>query len=276
MSSVSGAEVELVLIVAAVFFIGIGAVIAFAMKGKGLRFGGGLAVFGVVLLAGGFLAPALLPASSSVAPGPAPPSATINVVENSSVSLPNGETWNAATSTFTVDLVYNSTSYYLAVNNVVAGTSGKHNYVVFPFNLIRTDAINATYSFAASLAQLETVVSLGSTPTAYSFLGYTAATGTSPATWQAFWNAGTEKNLKPSGAAPGTVSNVLTTGVPVKAFSTASVNLVMSLAGGNSTSAPTTWAEAIQNYTTYSYTLTFGQGVPGEVTIDWVLIGWHA
>lgn len=218
-------------------------------------------------------------AAAMVGGGPAPnapPTAGVLVQLASSPGLLAGETWNSITNTMTVDVVYNTSTNAWMVQNVLTGVASHPNWVNLPLKLVRSDAINATYAFPVSVTSIPTFNSLGTNPTTYSFVGYTSATSTSPGIWQVFFSAGTLANQKPTVSAPGVATNVLNDPCAVNAFNSLSPILKVSLGGGNSTSAPTLSAEAVQNYTTYPMTIGIGQGSPSGVTLDFIPIGWHS
>lgn len=237
---------------------------------------GGAGIIAIVLIVLIYPLVSVAPASIASSTCPVTGGCTVNTLENSALSLASGETWSSSTNTLTVDIVYNSTGSALHVCAAVTPcASTTNNYVLLPLKLIRTDTYNGTAAFAMNIATVPTVTSLGTSPTVYSFLGYKAATGTTPATWQAYWSAGTTASLNPTVVAPTVTTNILPDSVPVTSFSSTVNVLHVSLAGGNSTSAPFAWGQALLNYTTYPMTLSIGSSTPSIVTINFVVIGWN-
>lgn len=242
---------------------------------------GYVALVGVFVLVISFVAAGLTPAATgSIAP-PAK-TQTVNAILSTTPALLHGQTWNSVTSTLTVNLLYNVTSHAFCSVTVFAATHGcglhssatYPNYVLLPLNLIRTDAQNTTNSFPMSIASIPTQNSLGANPQTYSICGFTAQTSTSPGQWQMFFHAGTTAGQKPTVSAPSVSTNVITDGVAVKAFANTVNTIHISLAGGNSTSAPTPFAAALQNYTSYPVSITIGNSQPASVVINFVIIGW--
>lgn len=248
-------------------------VLIFVLRGKGMRPAVGVGLLGVVVIVLGLVGGALAPAATTTPPI-APPAAACAVQLASAPALATGETWNTISNTLTVDLVYNKTSNFFFVSSTVGASTSKPNYVLFPIKLVRTDPINQTFSFPVSIASIPTANSLGATPTTYSVVGNTPATSTTPGIWQAYFSAGTLANQKPTVSAPSVSTNVISDGTPVTSFGSVTSVLHISLAGGNSTSAPTLFAEALQNYTSYPMTVSVGNGSPSLLTIDFILIGW--
>jgi hypothetical protein len=200
----------------------------------------------------------------------------VNTLENAAPALISGESWSSVTNTLTVDVVFNSTGDALHVCAAVTPcASSTAEYVLLPLKLIRTDSYNGTAAFPMNVASTPCLSSLGSSPTTYCFVGYKAATGTTPATYQIFWSAGTTASLNPTVVAPTVTTNILPDSLPVTAFSSALNVLHISLAGSNSTSAPLAWGQALQNFTSYPETISIGSSSPSLVTIQFVVIGWN-
>ena len=229
----------------------------------------GLAMVGVAFLVG----PSFPLANTGQGQGAPQPGGTFNNVFGTTPALPTGCTYYQSANYVFCTVVFNSTSAYLAVQSSVAATFHNPQYLVIPENLIRTDNANTTFTEAATLTTVPTFNSLGSSPTLYSPLGYKAATSNTPGQWQFFFDQGTQASQKPTVTAPGTATNVITSSVPVKAFSSQVVGAHFSLAGGNSTSFPNAAAQAWANNTVEAFTLTYGSTAL-QVQLD--LLGWHA
>lgn len=290
MASLSGlAAASGFLLIVGIVLALMGFVLVLALRGKSLKFsaltmGAGVIIVVASLALGAFVAP-----TGSTAPPP-PPTAYVLVQHGSAPALQTGVTWNANTLTASVPLEYNKTSNGFVIPGaaLVAGTSGKPSFFEFPISLIRSDAINETFSFPVSISSIFTQVALGSNPQTYSIVGYTPGTSSQTATWQAYFSAGTLANAKPTVTAPTTSTNVLSDPTAVQSFQSVTSTLHIALAGSNSTSAPTLFAEALTNNTgIMPVTVTIGNAVsqlpttgaaatPGvvTVTIDFYLLGW--
>ena len=252
----------------------VGALMLLALRGKAGKIAPVAIILGAVLLGGGFVASAFAPTPGAATPPP--PTASVLTQLATAPALVTGETFNTVTNTLTVDLVYNKTANEFKVASSVGYTGSDPAYIQFPMKLVRQDAINQTFSFPMTVATIPTAASLGATPTVYSFVGYTPATSTNPGTWQLYFSAGTLANQKPTVSAPSVTTNVLTDPVPVQSFNSATSTLHIALGGSNSTSAPTLFAEAIQNYTVYPMTINIGNSAPSVMTINFLLLGWYA
>jgi hypothetical protein len=262
------------------FFVGVFLVLAPGGRGR-KHVWLAMPIFAVVAFIG-FGVTSLSPAS--VAAPTAPAQAQLNVVVASAPALPSGCTLYSSQYQVTCTTEYNYTSNAFCIVSSFAAThackSGT-NYILLPFKLIRTDCgcgnLNATFSFANTVTSIYTANSLGSNPQPYSpVVGFTAATSTSPGQWQLYPSAGTFASQKPTASAPGTTANVETTNIPIGTFATVTNTWHISLPGSNSTSAPATFAQALQNYTAYSLAFSFAnaQGQSGTFTLYDTMIGW--
>lgn len=264
--------------IAILFLIGVvGIVMAVFVKPGKRATGtlGGVAVgFGILFLTIAVLSPSTLTTGGGQTQT-APPAATLNILSGSTPALPAGCTLYQNTFTIACTIVYNKTTNYFAISTTVA-TSGKPVYLVLPFSMIRTDAINQTFSFSSTVASIPTAASIGATPTVYSVVGYTAATSTVNGQWLVYPDQGTLATQKPTVNAPSVSTNVETTGVPIQAFGSKVLGWHITLAGSNSTSAPAAFAQALTNYTAYPMTFTFSNaaGAQASWTLTWTMIGW--
>ena len=271
----------------AIFLIGfalllVGGVVALVSRGARVRSGGIVALLGIVGIMGAVGVAAMTPAASVTSP--VIPGTTVNTLLASTPALPAGETWNQATSTLTVLLAYNTTGNYYCVVSTASATHGcaaggagsaAHPLdVLLPLNLIRTDAQNTTALFDLSVASIPTATSLGASSALYSLIGYKSATSTTPGQWQVYNSAGTQANQYPTVSAPSVSTNVLTDGISVSAFSSKLDTVHLHLAGTNSTSAPESFASAIQNYTAYPVTFSVSQSSPATITVVLEVIDW--
>jgi hypothetical protein len=253
-------------------------------------YGGGTMLGGVLLLVSGYLVLTLAVSPAAVAPPPAGGAITTTLSGGSVGSA--GVSWSAASSILTVDLVYNysSTANYFCVeaSNATCGPTAGHtstwpNYLYLPFTMARTDPSNVTYGFTATVRSVPTYTTVGGSATAYSFVGYKPASGTSNGQWQVKWTTGSLAGQFPSGSAPSVTSNLISTLEGIKGFGSATAGLQVSLPGGNSTSAPLSGSTpalfsgtTIQQFVAYPMTLTFGSSNPGTITINFIVIGQHA
>lgn len=266
-----------------IIFAGLTAIIAWvASPRKAFRGGAiGVGIFGLIAIFGIVIALTAAPVSTSVA---AVPGTTVNTLLASSPALVAGETWNQGASTLTVYLDYNTTgNYFCVVSTFVAthgcasggaGSAAHPLDVLLPLNLIRTDAQNTTALFNVQVTSIPTALSLGSTSSLYSLIGFKTATSTTPGQWQVYNSAGTQKNQYPTVSAPSVSTNVITDGIAVSAFSSTADTLHIHLAGTNSTSAPQAFAEALTNYTAYDMGLSISQSTPATITIVFEVLGW--
>jgi len=257
------------------FLAVVGVILVLVLRGASLKPAVGVILVGIVILVIGLGAVALAPTSTSAAA--APPTATINVLSGTSPALPSGCTLLSTTNVINCDVVFNSTSGYLAISPTVADTFHLPVYLDAPFNMIRTDAVNQTYSFASTLTGIATFSSIGSNPTTYAPVGYKTATSTQPGQWQVYPDQGTLAGQKPTVVAPTTATGIETTGVPLQAFSSKIIGWHITLAGSNGTAFPNAAAQAWTNYTAEPTTFAFANaGTGGTWTVNWILIGWHA
>jgi hypothetical protein len=224
---------------------------------------------------------------ASVAP---PPGGAVQVTVSGGSLGTAGVTWNQASSTLTVDVVWNYTSNYFGIEAANTSTCGTYsgaachpnNYLLLPITMSRTDAINTTFGYTDTVSAVPLFATIGSTPTQYSVNGYKPASGSTPGTWQMFWSAGSYANQNPSVSAPGTSSNVLSSLVGIAPFHSTTNVLHISLAGSNSTSNPATGQTLFQTTTIQQFvaqveTLTISGGAtPSSITVDWICIGQHA
>lgn len=263
------------------FFVGLGGLVWLAWgKGPAHHPVGGL----FALIGFGILTVVLLfPAAFSGTSGNSTPLAaggTFNNVFGTTPALPTGCTFYQSQDNVACTVVFNSTTDYLAIQASVAATFQKPIYIDLPFNLIRTDNANTTFTESTTLSTVPTFNSLGSSPQTYSPLGFKSATSATPGQWQVYADQGTQANQKPTASAPSTSSNVLSTSVPVKAFSSQTVGWHLTLAGSNSTSFPATAAQAWANNTNEVFTFSFGGGSGStgfeSFTLTLDLLGWHA
>jgi len=277
----------------AIFWIGIailffgGGGILLGSRGRAVRSAGVIALVGVVIAVGGIATAGLTtaPASTSL------PTTTcgqfacsINTLLKTTPALIAGETWNQQTSTLTVLLLYNNTGNYFCVASTFAAThgcasggAGSNTHpldVVFPLNLVRVDAYNGTALFSLGITTIPTALSLGSSASLYSIIGFKGATSTTPGQWQVYNSAGTLASQYPSVNAPSQATNVMTDGIAVPAFSSTADTLHIHLAGTNSTSAPNLFAQALTNYTAYNMGISVSQSTPASITVTFELIGW--
>lgn len=252
-------------------------------RGKGAKSLGLIGGIGVVVIVIGIATAVFAPAVSTGSVTPVANTA-VNTLLASSPALVAGETWNQGSSTLTVLLAYNTTGSYFCVVSAASATNGcasggagsaAHPLdVVFPLNLIRTDAVNTTALFNLGVTSIPTALSLGTSSSLYSIVGYKAATSTVPGEWQVYNSAGTMANQYPTVSAPSVSTNVLTDGVAVKSFSSTADTLHIHLAGTNSTSAPEAFASALTNYTAYDMGLSISQSTPAAITISFEIICW--
>lgn len=268
-----------------VVLIGVGAT-WYHFKAIGHKWGAGATVvIGVAfILLALVLGVGTLPTLNSNGNGNAstPTGGTYNVVFATAPAVPTGCTEFVSTNTEFCTVVFNSTTNYLAIQSSVASTFHNPNYLVTPWNLVRTDNANRTFSANVTLTTVPTFNSLassGGSTTVCSPLGYTTATSSKTGQWQAFFDQGTFASQKPTGNAPNAGSSALSTGVPVTAFGSKVVGLHESLAGGNSTSFGTTCAQAWTNNTSVSVVVTVAQGYAPASQVSWTiqfdLLGWH-
>lgn len=266
--------IGLIAIVAGLVFV---AVTRQAMK----RTAWGIVAVGAILTASGFFITPLLFATSA-GPATAPSGASISVASATAPALPSGCTLYTATNNIFCTVVFNKTSNALYIQPALAdsaghgsGTGHGQNYLQAAWKMIRTDAINTTFSFGATVVTIPTFNSLGATPTGYSPVGYKAATSSTNGQWQVFPGQGTLANQYPTGNAPGAATNVITTGVPIQSFSSALLSWHISLAGGNSTSFPQTAAQAWANNTQQIMAFSFANaGSLSAWTVSFDILGW--
>jgi hypothetical protein len=255
---------------AAAFFFG---------RGRGAKAAGWLAVLGVVVIfVVAFPVALLAPTTSSVAP-PAPSTAAVNVLLNTGPTLPTGVSWNSQTNILQVDIGYNYTSkeYVVAGSNTTPTASAvtfTQGYVNFPLTIVRTDALNSTYSFPLQVTTVPTFTTLNAPTTTYSFVGYTAPTGSSVGNWIMSWSTGTTAGQHSTVNAPSVNTNVLPDGLAVNAFSSKAVLLSISFGGGNSTSAPTPWSTTLTTFETFNMPISIGQGTPAQVQVQYIWTGY--
>ena len=261
-----------------VIFTVLGAIILFAARRSSSRMGWASLAVGIIVIILAVVLVSPLTTTGGGVPSATGTGASINVVSATAPALPAGCTLYASQYQILCTAVFNKTSDYLAVQAAIGhGTASGATYMQLGFKLIRVDAINATYSFGATVAQLPTFSSLGATPTQYGPIGYKTATSTTNGQWQIYPSAGTLANQYPTVAAPTTSSGVITTGVPIQSFSSATLVWHMTFAGSNSTSFPMTAAQAWAN-NSYEYsTFTFANaGASATWTVGFDLLGWVA
>jgi len=267
------------ILVVGVLFLAFAAAAFYFGRGRGAKAAGWMAIIGVLIIVVVAIPVALLATpSSSVAPPPVAGSA-VSVLENSGIGLATGVTWNAQTNILSVEIGYNYTAkeYVIAsANTTPTGGSPTFNkaYVILPLNLIRTDALNSTYAFPLQVTSVPTFTTLTAPTTVYSFVGYTAATGTTTSAWQMKWSAGTTAGQYSTVVAPTVTTNVLPGSLAVTAFSSAKTVLQISLAGGNSTAALAPWNAGITTFQTFNMPVTIGQGTPALVTVQFIWTGY--
>lgn len=267
--------VGFVVLVTGIFVLA-GARKAASRTGWGLAGGGAALAVAMFIVAG---ATTTVTGSVTTVPG-----TTVNTVLASSPALVSGETWNQASSTLSVYLLYNTTGSYFCVaataastHGCAAGGAGSATHpldIVFPLNLIRTDNYNTTALFNLGVTSIPTALSLGSSAALYSLIGFKSATSTTPGQWQLYNSYGTQASQYPTVSAPSVSTNVITNGIAVKGFSSQTDTLHFHLAGTNSTSAPETFAAALTNYTAYPISLAVSQSTPAVITINLIEIGW--
>jgi hypothetical protein len=272
----------------------IGVLLIVVMRGKGIKATSGTTLAGVLIFVLGFVVVAVTPAA--VTNTPPATTQTVNTLLGSYPALPSGESWNSATNTLTIYLVYNYTASCFAVSPTNASTTSTlgiagagsgcgtatggakylPNYVLLPLKLVRTDNSNTTAAFPLNVASIPTTQSLGSTPTTYSFIGYKPATSTTTGQWQVKWSAGTTAGLASTVNAPSVTTNIASDSLAVSAFNSAGVVLEESLSGGNSTSAPSTFYSALTVYGSYNAVISIGNSNPTQITETFVVLGEHA
>jgi hypothetical protein len=277
LTNLAGAGLILVI---GVLFLAFAAGAFYFGRGRGARASGIMAIVGVLLIVVVAIPVALLatPSSGTVAP-PAPPAASVSVLENSGTGLATGVTWNAVTDILSVDVGYNYTShqYTVAAANTTptgAAATFKQYSVTLPLSLIRTDALNSTYAFPVQVTSVPTFTTLTAPTTAYSFVGYSAATGSSTSAWQMAWSAGTTAGQKSTVNAPSVTTNVLPGSLAIPSFSSKSIALGITLAGANSTSAVAPWSASLTTFASFNMPVTIGDGTPALVTVQFIWTGY--
>jgi hypothetical protein len=241
---------------------------------KGLQTGVVVLAVGVVtILVASFAAPT----TGSVSTQPPPQPTASAIVSVNTAMLQTNASWAPATHTLTYKVADQSGKYYLcATNNSAAGTGcskgSTPTFLGVPLSFARGDSGNFSAGFYTTINGIPTATPSGGT-TAYSVIGYTAATSTSGGVWQISYSSGSLKGANPSQNAPSVASGLGPNLVGVGAFGTASEYLGFTLAGTNSTSSGFTGTGYAQ-YTTESFTIAFSGGAgatPAAITVDIIL-----
>jgi hypothetical protein len=192
--------------------------------------------------------------------------------------LQTNSSYAPASHTLTFKLAYDtSTSAYY---DVLANTSNdviSHapQFINVPIQLSRSDALNSSAGFNIVVNSLPTGTASGTT-TAYSPIGYTASTSTSGGVWQFTFSAGSLKDSHPSQNAPTVASGLGPDLIGVSSFSSSTVTLGFTLAGGNSTSAAFA-STGYAQYTTEQFSIAIsgsgtGTVTPAAILVDLILI----
>jgi hypothetical protein len=185
-------------------------------------------------------------------------------------------TYLASSHTINLDFGYNKTASAFEVYTSAAHTvTAAYEVFWLNFTYSRSDAINQTAGFYSQITGIPTVVPTSSS-TAYSPIGYTAATSTSGGVWSINYDAtygGSFSGTQPNVNAP-TVTSTQLDLTGVAPFGSAKLSMKFTMAGNGGTSGLA--YSALTQYASYPFNVVFtgGQGVtPTQYTVNLVYLG---